>query len=276
VNVQLFTDPNAGGSIPDQPTGWEAPAGSETSFTVGDDWKAGRIWGRTECDFFNPNGATACVTGSCNGGLECDRTTGTGVPPVSLAEWTLSGDGNRDFYDGWFGLYSMNFTLTLRSLVSLVDGFNLPMTIDPTADCAEASCPVDLNAECPPELAGPSGSNGNAGCKSACLANLDGNQRKCHVLLYDIILIILQRTLPTAAPEATALRKLALPVEFSSTITSRIVALMHMPMLMMSLRARLSGPATPVSSRATPSLSVPEEVEEWSLFWAGLQIERYT
>lgn len=23
-----------------------------------------------------------------------------GVPPVSLAEWTLQGDGGRDFYDG--------------------------------------------------------------------------------------------------------------------------------------------------------------------------------
>lgn len=33
------------------------------------------------------------------GGLLCDPTTGTGVPPASLAEWTLSGTGNMDFYD---------------------------------------------------------------------------------------------------------------------------------------------------------------------------------
>ena len=33
------------------------------------------------------------------GGLLCDAHTGTGVPPASVAEWTLSGDGNRDFYD---------------------------------------------------------------------------------------------------------------------------------------------------------------------------------
>lgn len=23
-----------------------------------------------------------------------------GVPPATVAEWTLEGDGNRDFYDG--------------------------------------------------------------------------------------------------------------------------------------------------------------------------------
>lgn len=33
------------------------------------------------------------------GGLLCDPVTGTGVPPASLAEWTLSGAGNMDFYD---------------------------------------------------------------------------------------------------------------------------------------------------------------------------------
>jgi hypothetical protein len=96
----MYTDPNVGPAKPDQPTGWEAAAGTEVSFNVPNDWKAGRIWGRTECDFSNPNGATACVTGSCNGGLECDANTGTGVPPASVAEWTLSGDGNADWYDG--------------------------------------------------------------------------------------------------------------------------------------------------------------------------------
>lgn len=32
-----------------------------------------------------------------------------GVPPATLAEFTLSGDGNTDFYD-----------------ISIVDGYNLP------------------------------------------------------------------------------------------------------------------------------------------------------
>jgi hypothetical protein len=45
-------------------------------------------------------------------------TVQQGVPPATLAEWTLQGDGNRDFYD-----------------VSLVDGYNIPMRIDNTAGC---------------------------------------------------------------------------------------------------------------------------------------------
>lgn len=61
--------------------------------------------------------------------------------------------------------------------VSLVDGFNLPMEIKPSVDCHPASCPVDLNPNCPPELAGPKDPSGKpGGCKSACFANLDGNQ----------------------------------------------------------------------------------------------------
>lgn len=55
---------------------------------------------RRNCNFNNPNPATQCADGGCNGGLVCDRNSGTGVPPATLAEFTLSGDGNRDFYDG--------------------------------------------------------------------------------------------------------------------------------------------------------------------------------
>ncbi|KAJ8082347.1 hypothetical protein PM082_008202 [Marasmius tenuissimus] len=156
----MFTDPNVGPARPDHATGWEAPSGSSVQFNVPNDWKAGRIWGRTSCDFSTNPGPTSCVTGGCNGGLECAAQAGTGVPPASLAEWTLSGDGNRDFYD-----------------VSLVDGYNLPMAITNNVGCPVADCPVDLNANCPAELRGPAAPDGNnAGCKSACLANLDGNQ----------------------------------------------------------------------------------------------------
>ncbi|KAF9489251.1 Osmotin, thaumatin-like protein [Pleurotus eryngii] len=89
----------------------------------------------------------------------CDARTGTGVPPVSVAEWTLQGDGNRDFYD-----------------VSLVDGFNLPMSITNDRGCPTADCPVDLDAICPAELGGPTDANGALlGCNSVCTANLDGN-----------------------------------------------------------------------------------------------------
>ncbi|THH00316.1 hypothetical protein EW026_g2217 [Hermanssonia centrifuga] len=66
-----------------------------------------------------------------------------GVPPATLAEFTLSGVNNL-YYD-----------------VSLVDGYNLPMRIDNDKGCGVLECPVDL---------GP-----NLGCKSACEANLNGN-----------------------------------------------------------------------------------------------------
>ncbi|PIL28932.1 hypothetical protein GSI_08979 [Ganoderma sinense ZZ0214-1] len=156
----IFTDLSAGTAVPDFPTGWEAPPSNSVSFTVPDNWKAGRIWGRRDCDFTITSGPT-CLDGWCNGGLLCDPHTGTGVPPVSVAEWTLQGDGNQDFYD-----------------VSLVDGFNLPMEITFTAgiNCPTAGCPVDLIPNCPDPLKGPFDSNGIAvGCKSACDANLDGN-----------------------------------------------------------------------------------------------------
>ena len=42
----MFTDLNVGTAVPDQPNGWEAPAGSSVSFNVPEDWKAGRIWVR--------------------------------------------------------------------------------------------------------------------------------------------------------------------------------------------------------------------------------------
>ncbi|CAE6411172.1 unnamed protein product [Rhizoctonia solani] len=137
----IFTDLNVGTSVPAIETGWEAPANSKRMFTVPDSWKAGLIWGRTGC------------------GLECDSTTGTGVGPVSIAEWTLSASDGHDWYD-----------------VSLVDGFNVPMRISNNAGCQVTECAVDLNQGCPDVLQGPLNANGTtAGCKSACMANLDGN-----------------------------------------------------------------------------------------------------
>jgi hypothetical protein len=149
----LYTDLNVAQNVPDQATGWEAPAGSSVSFSVPDNWKAGRIWGRTDCDFSTNPGPTSCSTGGCNGGLECDKNTGTGVPPATVAEFTFQGDGNQDWFD-----------------VSLVDGFNIPMTITNNKDCPVPSCPADLNADCPSDLA--DNVNGKiVGCKSACLVD---------------------------------------------------------------------------------------------------------
>ncbi|THH05786.1 hypothetical protein EW145_g4547 [Phellinidium pouzarii] len=166
----LFT--GAGTSVPDQVTGWEAGQYTAVSFTVPNDWTAGRIWGRRNCDFSTVQGPTSCATGGCNGGLECNPNTGTGVPPASVAEWTLTGNGNLDYYD-----------------VSLVDGYDLPMEITNIVGCNVASCPVDLGPDCPSALQGPYDSTGfPLGCKSACFANLDGtpqNSANCCTGQYD-------------------------------------------------------------------------------------------
>ncbi|KAH9033396.1 thaumatin family-domain-containing protein [Lactarius pseudohatsudake] len=142
------------------PEDWESPPTTSVQFGVPDNWKAGRIWGRRDCNFSTNIGPSACLDGGCNGGLLCDPQSGTGVPPATVAEWTLQGDGNRDFYD-----------------VSLVDGYNLPMAIIPSApNCSVASCPVDLGPACPAPLVGPIDQTGfPVGCKSACVANLDNS-----------------------------------------------------------------------------------------------------
>ncbi|KDQ56819.1 hypothetical protein JAAARDRAFT_179503 [Jaapia argillacea MUCL 33604] len=155
----VFTDLTIGTAVPDVPTGWEAPPFTAVTFTAPNNWTAGRIWGRRDCNFTTNPGPNSCLDGGCNGGLLCDPHTGTGVPPATVAEWTLQGNGNKDFYD-----------------VSLVDGYNLPMSITNSVGCPIADCPVDLGPNCPSPLKGPYDSTGfPLGCKSACDANLTGN-----------------------------------------------------------------------------------------------------
>ncbi|KAF8263475.1 Osmotin thaumatin-like protein [Lactarius quietus] len=136
----IFTDLTVAQNVPAFPTGWESPPATSVQFNVPDNWKSGRIWGRRDCNFSSTTiGPSACLDGGCNGGLECDFHTGTGVPPATVAEWTLQGSGNLDYYD-----------------VSLVNGYNLPMAIIPAApNCSVASCPVDLGPACPTPLVGP-------------------------------------------------------------------------------------------------------------------------
>ncbi|KAL4283903.1 hypothetical protein GQ457_16G012920 [Hibiscus cannabinus] len=72
-------------------------------------------------------------------------------PPVTLAEFTI-GSGTQDFYD-----------------VSLVDGYNLPMMVEPSGGsgtCLSTGCANDLNRQCPNEFRVGSGE----ACKSACEA----------------------------------------------------------------------------------------------------------
>ncbi|ONM52362.1 putative thaumatin domain family protein isoform X1 [Zea mays] len=123
---------------PGQSAVFKAPAGG---------W-SGRIWGRTGCSF-DASGNGTCATGSCGTSLRCGAS---GATPVSLAEFTLASD--RDFYD-----------------VSLVDGFNLPVTVRPVngrgGNCSAAGCDGDLRQTCPPELAVRAG-DAVVACRSAC------------------------------------------------------------------------------------------------------------
>ncbi|KAG9016683.1 hypothetical protein FRB90_002513 [Tulasnella sp. 427] len=160
----VFTDLNVGSATPSVATGWEAPAYSSKTFSVPDNWKAGRIWARRNCNFATNPGPNSCLDGGCNGGLQCDPHTGTGVPPATLAEFTLGAADGNDWYD-----------------VSLVDGYNLPVRITNTAGCHLADCPVDLGPNCPSKLKGPFDSSGfPVGCKSDCLVDPNpGNSPSC-------------------------------------------------------------------------------------------------
>ncbi|EJU04529.1 Osmotin thaumatin-like protein [Dacryopinax primogenitus] len=159
----IYTNLAAGTAVPQYQTGWQADAYTTVNFSVPDAWTSGRIWGRRDCTFPAGNtSASTCLDGGCTGGLLCDVNTGTGMPPATLAEFSLGGTTGTDFYD-----------------VSLVDGYNLPIRITPTSGCAVAECPWDLGPLCPTTLAGPFDSTGYpVGCKSACIAGVDGNPSK--------------------------------------------------------------------------------------------------
>ncbi|KAJ7438889.1 thaumatin [Mycena galericulata] len=148
----------ASNGLPEQAPGWEAQPNTDLTFATPDNWN-GRVWARRNCDFSTSSGPESCLDGGCIGGLICNTTTGTGVPPATLATFDFSGQ-SQDIYT-----------------VSIVDGYNLPMVITNNCACDFASCPVDLATACPLDLAGPFDSDGvPVGCKSACLVDaLAGN-----------------------------------------------------------------------------------------------------
>ncbi|XP_047335356.1 thaumatin-like protein 1 [Impatiens glandulifera] len=129
-------------------TGFELPSQSTSTIVAPAPW-SGRMWARSYCS--GGNDSFNCQTGNC-GSKQIPCNGLGGEPPASLIEFTLAGGGNLDFYD-----------------VSLVDGFNLPVTVTARDGCPSTSCPVDLNASCPDELALKDPSGGKVGCKSACM-----------------------------------------------------------------------------------------------------------
>ncbi|XP_022754869.1 thaumatin-like protein 1b [Durio zibethinus] len=130
-------------------TGFELPSGGSRTFQAPPSW-SGRFWGRTGCTSDPNTGQVTCQTGDCGSSqIECN---GRGAsPPATLAEFTI-GSGTQDYYD-----------------VSLVDGYNLPMIVEPSGGsgtCLSTGCVNDLNRQCPNELRVGSGE----ACKSACEA----------------------------------------------------------------------------------------------------------
>ncbi|KAK4429394.1 Thaumatin-like protein 1 [Sesamum alatum] len=146
---------NAGSSGLDT-TGFQLPPRATRSFQAQPGW-SGRFWGRTGCSFDPTTGIGRCETGDCGSNqIQCNGAGAT--PPATLAEFTI-GSGTQDFYD-----------------VSLVDGYNLPMIIQPVGGsgaCGSTGCVTDVNRMCPNELRAGDGQ----GCKSACEAF--GNPEYC-------------------------------------------------------------------------------------------------
>ncbi|KAH9751863.1 Pathogenesis-related thaumatin superfamily protein [Citrus sinensis] len=125
--------------------GFTLKPGQSASYNPPDGW-SGRIWARTGCNF--NNSTSSCKTGSCGSSINC---TSPGSLPVTIAEFTLG--ANVDYYD-----------------VSLVDGFNVPVSVRPfngKGNCSNAGCDGDLRQNCPSDLAVKD--NGKViGCRSAC------------------------------------------------------------------------------------------------------------
>ncbi|XP_044474288.1 thaumatin-like protein 1b [Mangifera indica] len=134
-------------------TGFELASRASLTLNVSPPW-SGRVWARTNCTT-NASGKFTCATADCGSGAVACNGAGA-IPPASLIEFTLAENGGQDFYD-----------------VSLVDGFNLPLSVTPqggTGGCSSTSCLGNVNSVCPSDLAvkGPDGSV--IACKSACLA----------------------------------------------------------------------------------------------------------
>ncbi|KAK9126998.1 hypothetical protein Scep_015844 [Stephania cephalantha] len=132
--------------------GFHLNFGDEVVLDVPDKW-SGRIWGRQGCQF-DSKGKGTCNTGDCGGLLHCKNAAG--APPATVVEMTLgTSKSPLHYYD-----------------VSLVDGFNLPVSMAPLGGgvgCGVAACELDLNVCCPSALEVKRGGK-VVGCKSACLA----------------------------------------------------------------------------------------------------------
>ncbi|KAI3882886.1 hypothetical protein MKX03_015781 [Papaver bracteatum] len=131
-------------------TGFELAFGASSSVDVPAGW-SGRFWARTGCST-DSSGRLTCATTDCASG-EVEYYGAGAIPPATLLEFTLNGDGGKDFYD-----------------VSNVDGFNLPTSITPQGGCTSTECRININSVFPPELRVKDAGGSVVSCKSSFLA----------------------------------------------------------------------------------------------------------
>ncbi|CAK9327043.1 unnamed protein product [Citrullus colocynthis] len=146
--------PNAGHPVPER-GGFFLPSLSHRSFPAPYQHWSGRVWARTGC--VGDQNHLTCETGDCGGKLECNGAGGK--TPATLAQFSLH-HGHKDFSS--YG-------------VSLVDGFNVPLTVTPHEGqgvCPVVGCKANLLQTCPRELQvhAPHRYNQVIACKSGCEA----------------------------------------------------------------------------------------------------------
>ncbi|CAN1134862.1 Thaumatin-like protein 1a [Linum perenne] len=156
-----------GGNGPRLPTGFVVLSNASEIFEVPNNWTNGRFWGQTGCET-SPDGYFHCMTGDCGTGTK----TCIDIEPkpwVTYMEFTLNGPGGYDYYN-----------------ISLVNGFNLPVKIEPfdqatgvvytppAGNCRAPSCAKSLNRVCPPELSMKNDKGHVLACMNPCNASDTG------------------------------------------------------------------------------------------------------
>lgn len=125
--------------------GRQLDSGETWALDVAAGTSEGRIWARTNCTFDDSTGRGRCLTGDCNGLLQCNSS---GSPPNTLAEYSLDQYNDMDFFD-----------------VSLVDGFNVPIefgSLNSSVCNSTIRCTGDINGQCPTVL------KTEGGCNNPC------------------------------------------------------------------------------------------------------------
>jgi hypothetical protein len=173
---------------------WQLAAGQSATLCMPQGW-GGRIWGRTGCS--TVNGAFQCQTGQCgqaaSGVLQCTNLS-QGVSQTATGVTLFEGTWDSNATDFWD--------------VSLVNGYNLPMTASACGSSSSTSisclfagqktgasqnvgCVSDLNASCPALLTvqGQCNCVSNSDCPSGqtCGANnlCSGGSATCPVTCID-------------------------------------------------------------------------------------------